>query len=109
MAQNSCNALVQWLVVALLIAMLGGAKAAVLCDIDSGELNLCYHAVAGNHPPKPNKKCCAVVKHANLPCLCSYKSILPALGIKPINALALPSKCALKTPPECKGNHLMPE
>ncbi|KAK7396331.1 hypothetical protein VNO78_17251 [Psophocarpus tetragonolobus] len=109
MERNSSNALVQWLVAALLIVVLDGAKASVLCDIDSGELNLCYNVVTGNHPPKPNRKCCEVVKHANLPSLCSYKSILPVLGINLINVMALPSKCGLKTPPECKGSHLMPE
>ncbi|KAK7316811.1 hypothetical protein RJT34_00539 [Clitoria ternatea] len=103
MAHTRGNSLVQWLVAALFIAMLGGgAKAAALCDIDSTKLSLCYAAVTGNHPPKPNEKCCAVVRHANLPCLCSYKSILPSVGINPTNALALPGKCGLETPPECR-------
>jgi len=109
MAHTSGNALVQWLVASLLIAMLGGAKAYVLCDIESNKLSLCYAAVTGSHPKKPNEKCCEIVQHANLPCLCRYKSILPALGINPTNAFALPSKCGLKTPPKCKGNHLKPE
>ncbi|KAL2322735.1 hypothetical protein Fmac_027114 [Flemingia macrophylla] len=103
MAQTRGNGLVQWLVAAMLIiSMLGSAKAVVLCDIDSGRLSLCYAAVTGKHPPKPKKECCEVIKDANLPCLCKYKSILPSVGINPINALVLPSKCGLKTPPECK-------
>lgn len=108
MAHTSGNALVQWLVASLLIAMLGGAKAYVLCDIESNKLNLCFEAITGNHPPKPIEKCCEVVKHANLPCFCRYKSVLPALGINPSNAFALPHKCGLKTPPECRGSHLKP-
>ncbi|TKY46969.1 putative lipid-transfer protein DIR1 [Spatholobus suberectus] len=109
MAKTNGNALVQWLVATLLIAMLGAAKAVVLCDIESSKLNLCYAAVTGKHPPRPNEKCCEVVKNANLPCLCRYKSILPAVGINPTNALTLPSRCGLKTPPECRGNYLKPE
>ena len=53
MAHTSGNALVQWLVASLLIAMLGGAKAYVLCDIESNKLSLCYAAVTGSHPKKP--------------------------------------------------------
>ncbi|XP_068497897.1 putative lipid-transfer protein DIR1 [Phaseolus vulgaris] len=109
MAHTSGNVLVQWLLATLLIAMLGGAKAIVLCDTESSKLSSCYAAVTGQYPPKPNEKCCDVVKHSNLPCLCRYKSILPAFGFNPTNALALPSKCGLKTPPECRGNNLMPE
>ncbi|KAG2394716.1 uncharacterized protein HKW66_Vig0079090 [Vigna angularis] len=109
MAHTSGNVQVQWLLATLLIAMLGGAKAIALCDTESSKLSACYAAVTGQHPPKPSEKCCDVVKHSNLPCLCGYKSILPAFGFNPINALALPRKCGLKTPPECRGNSLMPE
>lgn len=102
MAQSSgSKALVQWVVAALLIALLGGAQAVVLCNIDSNQLNLCRAAVTGQNPPPPDGKCCGVIRHANLPCLCRYKSILPSLGINPTNALALPRKCGLKTPPSC--------
>lgn len=109
MAQTSGNTLVQWLVAALLIALLGGAQAVVLCNIDSTKLNVCRAAVTGQNPPPPDAKCCAVIRQANLPCLCRYKSLLPAVGINPTKALALPSKCGLKTPPQCRGNHLKPE
>ncbi|XP_019447110.1 PREDICTED: putative lipid-transfer protein DIR1 [Lupinus angustifolius] len=104
MVKTNGNVLVQWLVTALLVALLGGAKAVVLCNIDSTKLNLCYAAVTGTHPPKPNGKCCEVVLHADLPCLCGYKSILPALGINPTNAFTLPKRCGLKTPPQCRVN-----
>jgi hypothetical protein len=33
-----------------------------------------------------------------------YKSLLPALGINPTKALALPKKCGLKIPSGCRGN-----
>ncbi|KAK7288530.1 hypothetical protein RIF29_01991 [Crotalaria pallida] len=103
----SGNVLVQWLVaLLLLISLLNGAKAYEFCDTDSAKLALCYAAVTGKHPPKPNEKCCEVIRHADLPCLCRYKNVLPAAGINPTNALTLPSRCGLKTPPECKGQEL---
>ncbi|CAJ1802241.1 unnamed protein product [Sphenostylis stenocarpa] len=101
MAHASGKFLVQWLVAALFIALLGGAQAVELCNIDSRNLNLCRDAVTGQNPPPPDEKCCAVIRQANLPCLCQYKSTLPALGINSKNALALPGKCGLKSPPNC--------
>ncbi|KAH1155164.1 hypothetical protein AAZX31_18G173900 [Glycine max] len=101
MAQSSGKTLVQWLVAALLIALLGGAQAVAICNIDSSQLNLCRAAVTGQNPPPPDEKCCAVIRQANLRCLCSYKSILPSFGINPKNALALPGKCGLQSPPNC--------
>ena len=95
MAQSSGKKLVEWLVAALLfIALLSGsAHAVAICNIDSSQLNLCRAAVT--------EKCCAVIRQANLRCLCSYKSILPSFGINPKNALALPAKCGLQLPPNC--------
>ncbi|OIW16380.1 hypothetical protein TanjilG_19096 [Lupinus angustifolius] len=101
MAHTSNNILVQWLVAAMLIAMLGGTQGVVFCNIDSNNINVCRAAVTGQHPPQPTGKCCALVRQANLPCLCSYKSLLPSIGINPTNALALPAKCGLRTPPGC--------
>lgn len=101
MAQISGKALVQWLVAALLIVMLGGAQAVVLCNIETTKLNACRAAITGKYPPPPTKKCCVIVRQANLPCLCSYKSLLPAAGIDPKNALALPGKCGLRIPRGC--------
>ncbi|XP_061375667.1 putative lipid-transfer protein DIR1 [Gastrolobium bilobum] len=104
MEQSSGNALVQWLVATLLIALLGGAQAFVICNIDTTQLNSCRTAVTGPNPPPPDEKCCAVIRKANLSCLCKYKSLLPSLGIDPTKALALPSKCGLQKPPGCKVN-----
>ena len=104
MAQSSGKKLVEWLVAALLfIALLSGsAHAVAICNIDSSQLNLCRAAVTGQNPPPPDEKCCAVIRQANLRCLCSYKSILPSFGINPKNALALPAKCGLQLPPNCR-------
>ncbi|XP_044473809.1 putative lipid-transfer protein DIR1 [Mangifera indica] len=93
---------VKWVVAVLLIALVGGARAVSVCNIDTKQLNPCMPAVTGESPPQPSKKCCKVISKANLPCLCSYKNVLPAVGINPKNALALPKKCGLETPPECK-------
>lgn len=98
---SKIKAFVQWVVIAaiVMIGLFGGeAKGIVLCNTDSTKLNLCRAAVTGQHPPAPTQSCCAVIRHANLPCLCKYKSALPTLGIDPKNALALPSKCGLRTP-----------
>lgn len=103
MTRNSSKVLVVSMVAALLfIAMVGGATAAPICDIDSTKLNQCRPAVTGKSPPPPTKQCCNLVRYANLPCLCNFKSVLPAFGINPAQAMALPKKCGLKTPPECQ-------
>lgn len=96
---------VKWVVAVLLIALVGGARAVSVCNIDTKQLNPCMPAVTGESPPQPSKKCCKVISKANLPCLCSYKNVLPAVGINPKNALALPKKCGLETPPECKRKY----
>ncbi|KAL5735820.1 hypothetical protein ACOSQ2_030608 [Xanthoceras sorbifolium] len=85
-----------------LIALVGWATAFSICNIDSTQMmNQCLPAVTGKSPKPPSKQCCAVVRRANLPCLCGYKAVLPGLGIQPKPALALPQKCGLATPPEC--------
>ncbi|XP_034212899.1 putative lipid-transfer protein DIR1 [Prunus dulcis] len=86
-----------------LIALVGGARAVSICNIDSAKLNECRPAVTGNSPKPPTKKCCDVVHQANLPCLCNYKSAFPAFGINPALAMALPKKCGMSTPRECHG------
>ncbi|XP_054799903.1 putative lipid-transfer protein DIR1 isoform X1 [Prosopis cineraria] len=88
----------------VVIGLLGRiAEGVVLCNTDTTKLSLCRPAVTGQHPPPPAKACCAVCRHADLACLCKYKSVLPALGIDPNKAIALPTKCGLTTPPQCKG------
>ncbi|KAI9108503.1 hypothetical protein K1719_020387 [Acacia pycnantha] len=82
----------------------GGAEGVVLCNTDTTKLSLCRPAVTGQHPPRPTEACCAVLRHADLACLCKYKSVLPALGIDPKKAVSLPTQCGRSTPPQCKGN-----
>jgi hypothetical protein len=101
MAQSSGKALMQWMVVALLFAMLSSTLAVVICNIESSQLKLCRAAASGRNPPNPSNECCDVIRHANLPCLCSYKFILPRYGINPAKAMALPGKCGLQTPSNC--------
>ncbi|KAK7395184.1 hypothetical protein VNO78_15731 [Psophocarpus tetragonolobus] len=96
--RSSSKTLVQWLVATLFIALLGGAQGVALCNIDSSQLQLCRAAASGQNPPPPNAQCCAVIRQANLPCLCKYKSVLPIYGINPQKALALPPKCGLQSP-----------
>ncbi|KAJ7960854.1 Protease inhibitor/seed storage/lipid transfer protein family protein [Quillaja saponaria] len=96
----------KWTVILVLlnIALMCEAEANAgggFCNVDSRKLTYCLPAVSGESPPPPTKQCCFVVRHANLPCLCSYKSVLSALGINPKYAFALPGKCGLKTPPQC--------
>ncbi|XP_021906109.1 putative lipid-transfer protein DIR1 [Carica papaya] len=103
---TSSKVLVWWVVTALVLvmALMGAARGATgLCSIDPNKLDLCRAAVTGESPPPPTRQCCRVVRKADLPCLCSYKSVLPAFGINPTNAFALPAKCGIKTPPQCKA------
>ncbi|XP_004491449.1 putative lipid-transfer protein DIR1 [Cicer arietinum] len=102
MAHSSGKSLMQWMVAALLIALLGGAQAVKICDIESSQLKFCRAAVTGENPPPPDEKCCAVIRGANLPCLCTYKSILPSLGISVKDAMELPGKCGSKSPSKCQ-------
>ncbi|KAI9108501.1 hypothetical protein K1719_020385 [Acacia pycnantha] len=89
----------------LVIGLLGGGvEGVVLCNTDTTKLSLCRPAVTGAHPPPPTEACCAVARHADLACLCKYKSVLPALGIDPKKAIALFPKCGTTTPPQCRGN-----
>lgn len=101
MAYSSGKTLGQWMVAALLFAMLGGSLAVLLCNIESSELKLCHDAVTGKNPPNPDTKCCDVVHRCNLTCLCGYKSELPLFGINPANAMALPGKCGETKPSNC--------
>ncbi|KAI9186404.1 hypothetical protein LWI28_016895 [Acer negundo] len=89
-----------WLIALVLVG--GKTTAFPICNIDSTEMmNQCLPSVSGKSPKPPSKQCCAAVRKAKLPCLCGYKNVLPALGIQPKLALALPKKCGLATPPEC--------
>lgn len=104
MARTSSKVLAQVVVVMVLIAMVGGSSAATICNIDTSKLAECLPAVSGRSPPPPTKACCTALLSADLHCLCNYKSALPAFGINPALAMALPKKCGGSLPPNCKGN-----
>ncbi|KAL6311065.1 hypothetical protein AAG906_011980 [Vitis piasezkii] len=95
MARTSSKVLAQVVVVMVLIAMVGGASAATICNIDTSKLAECLPAVSGRSPPPPTKACCTALLSADLHCLCNYKSALPAFGINPALAMALPKNAAV--------------
>ncbi|KAF8409663.1 hypothetical protein HHK36_005742 [Tetracentron sinense] len=103
MAKTSNITLVLGVVVMVLIAILGGAKAMNICNMDSNQLAECLPAMRGPSPSPPTKGCCAVMRVADMHCLCTYKYLLPTVGVDPALAMALPKKCGLNPPPECGG------
>ncbi|KAF8414197.1 hypothetical protein HHK36_002197 [Tetracentron sinense] len=102
MARTSNTALVLGVVVMALITIVGGAKGMTICNMDTTELAQCLPAIQGRSPSPPTKGCCAVMQKADMHCLCTYKSVLPTFGINPALAMALPKKCGLKPPPQCR-------
>lgn len=79
--------------------------AQVICNMTEEQLEACKPSVSGSNPSPPSAECCAALKSADLPCLCSYKNsgFLPALGIDPDLAMQLPSKCGVTAPSDCWG------
>ena len=77
-----------------------------ICNIDADQLASCMPAIRGGATEAPSSACCAALSAADLPCLCRYKGnvILKSVGIDPGLAAALPTKCGMAAPPECKGN-----
>ncbi|KAG8364315.1 hypothetical protein BUALT_Bualt19G0115900 [Buddleja alternifolia] len=57
----------------------------------------CKLAVAAGSaaPPPPTAACYAALKHADLPCFCTFKNniYLPLFGIDSTRAMQLPTKC----------------
>ncbi|CAK9140865.1 unnamed protein product [Ilex paraguariensis] len=86
-----------------LLAAIGGSKALSLCNITEEGLMACKPSVTGATPADPTSECCEALAGADLTCLCSYKNslTLPALGIDPDLAMALPAKCNLTPPSNC--------
>ncbi|XAR60896.1 hypothetical protein NMG60_11034437 [Bertholletia excelsa] len=89
--------------VVLLLAAAGGLMALSLCDISEDGLLACKPSVTQPSPADPSAECCQALYGANMTCLCGYKNslVLPALGIDPALALALPAKCNLTAPADC--------
>ncbi|KAI3466449.1 hypothetical protein Pfo_023112, partial [Paulownia fortunei] len=89
----------------VVVAMVNGDAAATpstICNVKVSELAECIPAITGKSPPSPTKSCCSVMNKTSLRCLCNYKSEFSKFGVDPANAMALPQKCGLKLPRECK-------
>ncbi|GLU08043.1 hypothetical protein SLE2022_249720 [Rubroshorea leprosula] len=91
------------MVLVLVTGMLESSRALSLCGMDEDGLLACKPSVTKPDPVDPSPECCQALKGADLTCFCSYKNsmTLPALGIDPDLAMALPAKCNLTTPPGC--------
>ncbi|XP_057508393.1 putative lipid-transfer protein DIR1 [Actinidia eriantha] len=87
----------------IVVTLMAGLDALVLCDMDDDGLMACKPAVTKPNPEAPSPPCCEALSGANLTCLCGYRNsfMLPSLGIDPDLAMALPAKCNLTPPPNC--------
>uniref|UniRef100_A0A2P2NFQ4 Lipid binding protein n=1 Tax=Rhizophora mucronata TaxID=61149 RepID=A0A2P2NFQ4_RHIMU len=83
--------------------LLGVCNAQTICNVPYAGLMACKPSVTPPNPPPPTANCCSALSHADLHCLCSYKSssVLPSLGIDPNLAMQLPAKCNLPHAPTC--------
>lgn len=89
----------------VLVAVVVANKTPTICNVGVSELGECLPAITGDKPSWPTKGCCKVMHKVNLPCLCNYKDKLSQYGISPKNAMALPKKCGLKLPAQCRGKY----
>lgn len=107
MGKNNTRILMRFSALAIVLTaamMVEEAKSVRLCNIETNDLQRCRPAVTGNNPPPPVNGCCVVLRAANLPCLCKFKSSLTAYGIDPAKAKALLPKCGIRNviaPPGC--------
>uniref|UniRef100_A0A7N0VMU7 Bifunctional inhibitor/plant lipid transfer protein/seed storage helical domain-containing protein n=1 Tax=Kalanchoe fedtschenkoi TaxID=63787 RepID=A0A7N0VMU7_KALFE len=101
MAQISKSAV--WILLGVLVVMAIASEAGdtKICNIVPSRLSLCRPAVSGKSPQPPTRRCCRLLRAADLKCLCDYKEMLPAVGINPELAMALPEKCGLTLPVGC--------
>lgn len=79
------------------------ADAQTICNMSGQELMSCRPAVTPPNPSAPSPVCCNALKHADIPCFCSYKNSnwLSPFGIDPNLALQLPEKCNFPRPANC--------
>ncbi|KAL9665627.1 hypothetical protein QQ045_021048 [Rhodiola kirilowii] len=103
MASISKSALLILFVALVLMASASEAANPKICNIIPSRLSLCRPAVTGKSPPPPTRRCCRVMLAVDLKCLCDYKDMLPALGLNPELAIALPKKCGLSLPVGCNA------
>ncbi|KAK9287170.1 hypothetical protein L1049_015809 [Liquidambar formosana] len=72
-----------------------------ICSMTEDGLRSCEPSVSGQNPAPPSATCCTALSKADLKCLCSYKNLLPSLGIDPNQAMQLPAKCNMAAPVNC--------
>ncbi|OMP14317.1 hypothetical protein COLO4_00060 [Corchorus olitorius] len=90
-------------VATLVVVVMATADGQTICNMPVSALMECKPAVTPPKPPPPTPSCCSSLSHADMRCLCSYKSsnLLPSLGIDPNLAMQLPSICNLPHPAKC--------
>ncbi|CAH8279763.1 unnamed protein product [Arabidopsis lyrata] len=104
MGRNNTRILMQFSALAVVLTaaiMVKEATSIPICNIETNDLGKCGPAFTGNNPPPPGPDCCAVVKAANLQCLCPYKPFLSRFGIDPSKVRPLLANCGVNTPPSC--------
>ncbi|KAF3780543.1 putative lipid-transfer protein [Nymphaea thermarum] len=94
------------LMAALVLSACTAARTQGLCNMSQDGFTACKPAVTSSFlasTPDPSAACCAAIAGADMRCLCSYKDskVLPALGIDPKLAMALPEKCGVALPNPC--------
>ncbi|KAI4294810.1 hypothetical protein MLD38_040477 [Melastoma candidum] len=73
-----------------------------ICKVSLDEISSCEPAVTRWIATPPTSKCCAVLRKADLKCLCGYKTSVFIPGYVDVKlAMELPSKCNLELPARC--------
>ncbi|XP_010482987.1 PREDICTED: putative lipid-transfer protein DIR1 [Camelina sativa] len=104
MGKNNNGIHLQFAVLAIVLTaaiMVEEVTSLFICNIDTNNLTKCRPAATGNNPPPPGRDCCAVIKAANLQCLCPYKPFISRYGFDPSKVRPLLDKCGINTPPSC--------
>lgn len=76
------------------------------CTNDLSQYKVCLPAVMGKEPPLPSVECCAVIKTANIACLCTTVGNAKIPDLNSEAALMLPKHCGVVAPgtPTCGSN-----
>ncbi|KAI4302958.1 hypothetical protein MLD38_038644 [Melastoma candidum] len=99
MASSNNTMTATFIVVIIAISALGSHA---ICNVSIDEVETCLPAVTRGRPTNPTGTCCSVLKRADLPCLCGYKTSIFIPSYVDINlAMGLPSKCGLRRPANC--------
>ncbi|KAI4312494.1 hypothetical protein MLD38_037301 [Melastoma candidum] len=100
---KSANKVVAVVVVMVMVSAIGtDAQLFGDCRVSIDEIRTCEPAVTRGSRKDPTNACCSVLRMADLPCLCGYKTspLIPStVDIR--LAMELPSKCSLTLPPHC--------